>query len=354
MDQKPGPSAATVVPAHRPQMGRSMLDEYASEYRTVSKFLMEYGGLVAPFLLGGEWNALAAYCKSVQAKPPSSPAEVAAVERKVDEILVAHIYHPNFRAFYVYRASQLPHIRAFSHLVERGVLHYLKHDFVSCVLTLLPAVEGTLRSYCGWSFGDKDIKSPEIRRLLRSGKPKYEPSLHAAYASALADFHEKWLWTNTDRANFGLSYLNRHYALHGLGTSSYYRVEDCHRLILFFELVIELLTLEGHDEPYIFIPAHIDQINRRRDYYEKVIMRDTGIVDAIAVEESFMREHPHYAVEMRPPNEEEIVVRWAQIMGLSDGPKTAQRPTPPVYNRLYSLVRTGSRMLIKRWLRGRK
>ncbi|MGK3988214.1 hypothetical protein WME99_34550 [Sorangium sp. So ce136] len=330
------------------------MDEYASEYRVVSKFLMDYGGLVSPFLLGGEWNALSKYCKSVLANPPSTPADTAAVERAVDEILVSGIYHPNHRAFYVYRSLQLPHLREFSHAVERGVLHYLKHDFMSCVLTLLPAAEGTLRSYCGWSLGDKDIKSPEIRRRLRSGKPKYSPDIHAAYVSALADFHERWLWTPTDRADFRLSHLNRHYALHGLGASSYYRVEDCHRLILFFDLIVEVLALEGHGELYVFMPSDVEQINRRRDYYERVVARDIGIKDAIDVEESLMREHPRYAVELRPPNEEEIVVRWAKIMGLADGPKTAQRPNPPSYDRLSDLVCTGSRMLIERWLRRHK
>ncbi|WP_437900614.1 hypothetical protein [Sorangium sp. So ce124] len=321
----------------------------------MSKVLMDYGGLVSPFLLGGQWDALAAYCKSVQAKPPSTPAEVATVERTVDEILIANIYHPDFRAFYVYRASQLPHLREFSHVLERGVLHYLKHDFVSCVLTLFPAAEGALRSYCGWSLGDKeDMKSHKIRRRIRSGKPKYEPKLHAAYASALADFHERWLWVNTDSADFSLSHLNRHYALHGLGTRSYYRVEDCHRLLLFFDLLVEFLALEGHGEQYVFIPSNVEQINRRRDYYARVVARDVTIRESIETEETLMREHPHYAVELRPPNEEEIVVRWAQIMGLSDGPKTAQRPSPPVHNRLSALVRTGSRMLIKRWVRRRK
>lgn len=62
-----------------------------------------------------------------------------------------------------------------------------------------------------------------------------------AYAEAIASFHERWFWRNTDKADFSLSHLNRHYALHSLGTNTFYRAIDCHRLFLYFDTFADML-----------------------------------------------------------------------------------------------------------------
>jgi len=129
------------------------MDEHAVEYRQLSIVLMEYGGMVAPFMFGGEWNALTDFASSVVASPPTDDASRQAVEKRFDEFLENPAFHPEYRAHLVYRSISLPHLCKCSHPIERAILHYYKSDFLSCVLVLLPAVEGVLRSYAGWTFG---------------------------------------------------------------------------------------------------------------------------------------------------------------------------------------------------------
>ena len=209
------------------------MDEYAVEYRQLSELLMKYGGVVAPFILGGEWAALSAFAATVAEAPPADDAARAAVEKRFDELLENTAFHPNYRAQLVHRSISLPHMSRCSHLIERAVLHYYKGDFLSCVLVLLPAVEGVLRSYVGWSLGDQEPSWPAVRERLRGAAAETYPERRQAYVEALCAFHERWFWQRTAEADFRLSYLNRHYALHSLGTECFYRATDCHRLFLY-------------------------------------------------------------------------------------------------------------------------
>src|SRR5207253_2408443 len=74
------------------------------------------------------------------------------------------------------------------------------------------------------------------------------PERRLAYAEALCAFHERWFWKHTAQADFRLSHLNRHYVLHSLGTESFYRPIDCHRLFLYFDTFADMLMLEGHGQ----------------------------------------------------------------------------------------------------------
>ncbi len=290
---------------------------YEQNYREVSDVLLEYGCMITPYMLGGEMDALISACRRVKSTPPASDEDRATVERELHDLLTNCVFHPNYRAFYVFRAMSLPHLREFSHIIERAVFHYFKQDFLSCALCLIPAVEGVLRSYAGWSFGaPTDPKLSDLKERLRRGSPESYPERHTLYAEALVRFLERWLWRPTKSADFSLSYLNRHYALHALGDRTFYRAVDCHRLLLFFDLFADLLTLEGHGEKYVFLPVHEDGMNRRRAYYQRLIMSDVGISDVRNIEEQFLREHQGFVPEVHPLRLEEILERWARIMGL--------------------------------------
>jgi hypothetical protein len=285
------------------------------EYQQASNVLLEYGGLVAPMLLGGEWAALRAFCQQVSQTPPSDDRERAQVESQINGLVENGAFHPNFRAYLIYRALAQPPMQRCSHLLERATFHYYKQDFLSCVLVLLPAVEGVLRSYVGWSRGQPDPNWPDVRERLRAGTTESYPELRSAYAEAIASFHERWLWTTTAKADFRLSYLNRHYALHGLGTETFYRAIDCHRLFLYFDTFAEMLTLEGHGPKEIFPPLEEPVLSRRRDYYFRLLVSPPSGAEALKAEASFLAEHPFFCIETRPPNIPDVATRFAKMMG---------------------------------------
>jgi hypothetical protein len=291
-------------------------DPFVTEYRAVSTVLLEYGCMVAPNILGGEWRVLRECCDAVRRTPPPTPEARAQVERQIDELLTNCAYHPNYRAFGVYRAMTLPHLKEVSHLIERGVIHYFKQDFLSCTLCLLPAVEGVLRSRLGPSLGGPRVKFEHLVACVHGGAPKAVPDRHGAYADAITAFLDRWLYRATKDANFELSFLNRHYALHALGGESFYRATDCHRLLLFFDVFADLLNMEGHGEPEVFLPDHIDEMNRRRDHYEKLVTGAISLAEVRTTEDALLREHLRFVPEERPPVLEEVVMRWAQSMRL--------------------------------------
>lgn len=293
-----------------------MDQRFEAEYQAVSGVLLDYGCMVAPYILGAEWKALSEYCAEVRRTAPTSDVERANVERQLDEMLTSCVYHPNYRAFYVHRMLTLPHLSEFSHFIERAVLHYFKQDYLSCMLCLLPTAEGALRSYAGWTWGTPDPSTAMLAQKLRNGVATTYPHRHALYAESMASFLDRWLYRKTKAADFKLSYLNRHYALHGLGTESFYRVTDCHRLLLFFDLFADLLTLEGHGAKHAMIPAGIAEMDCRRGHYEALIAEETNLRASREAEDSLLREHSRYRPEPNPPRMEEIVLRWARTMGL--------------------------------------
>jgi hypothetical protein len=303
-------------------------DGFEIEYLKVSAVLLDYGCMVGPYILGGEWQALRDYCAALRAVPPASDAERKAAERQLDELLTSCAYNPNYRAFYVHRALTMPHLRDFSHLIERGVLHYFKQDYLSCMLCLIPAVEGVLRSYAA-SLGSTETSFASLASMLRKGKPETRPGVHKAYGEALSSFLERWLYKPTKHADFGLSHLNRHYALHALGGESFYRATDCNRLLLFFDVFADLLTLEGHGEKHTWIPDGIPEMDRRYEQYKALIIEAETNLDARLKEEGILREHSRFVPEAHPLRFGEIMARWEKTMGIDEAARRVRSsPTP--------------------------
>jgi hypothetical protein len=300
-------------------------DQYAAEYRQLSKVLMEYGGIVAPFMLGGEWEALKDYAQEVNRAGPRDQAGRHLVENRLNEMVEDAAFHPNHRAHLTYRSISLPHLCHFSHLIERATIHYYKRDYLSCVLLLVPAVEGTLRSYAGWKFGDPEPNWQIVREVVRTAPAETYAERRDAYADAICAFHERWFWKKTANADFSLSYLNRHYALHALGTRSYYRAIDCNRLFLYFDTFADMLMLEGHGPKHIFLPLHEPGVAKRVAYYFRIVEEPLTLPESQALEHTLLREHANFVPESNPPEYEEIAGRFAKVMGLDKMPISRTR-----------------------------
>lgn len=193
---------------------------YVAEYRALATFLMDYGVVVSPELMGSVWQELLALRERVSKRPPASDAEREGLEREIDLILVVHASSPAYRAQLVYRALLQPPLQVCSHMIELATFHYYKGDYLSCVMLLIPAAEAMLRKYVGVQ-GDvaRPIKAANER--LRKAPAEFEgySDRRSAYAESVAQFNDRWLWKDTRApdADFRLSHLNRHHALHGLG-----------------------------------------------------------------------------------------------------------------------------------------
>ncbi len=292
------------------ESGLNMRDPHPSfvhKFMLISEVLMDYGWFASPYMSGGDFNQIFELCRAIQEKKIDLSKED--VEEKMYDILMPVIFHPNYRAFYIYRAKELLHLQKFSHHIERAILHYYKKDFFSCVLTLLPAIEGILLSHYGWEFKD-DEKAPPQKKItnhlqnLAADSTKIER--YGMYADTLFRFTKKWIFTPTDKADFSSSYLNRHYALHGLGTEHFYTASDCHRLILFLDLYTEVIGLENN-EFYGLIPENIDEINKRSDYYFMLIDGEVSYNNMISLDNYLLEEHPFYHIEQNAPNWEKVL-----------------------------------------------
>lgn len=305
--------------------GFENVKSFEDEYDLLSSVFLKHAGcLLSPWFLGGQWDVLRFECSKIIAAPPATVDERAAVERRLHEIVILHVYNPNIRAFEVHRAQTLPYLCEFSHLLERAVLHYLKGDFLSTILVGLPAVEGMLRAYCGWGPNQPPLSKDAVKARLQSARPCVSPNRHGLYSQRLIEFHEKWLWSRTAQADFGLSFLNRHYVLHGLGEGRYYRAVDCNRLLLFFDLFAEIVALEqGQYDP--FVPSGIPEIDRRREHYGRLSAQAPSIRSVLRVEpltmhetsemeQQFMSEHPNFHKESDPIVLEQVLARFADVM----------------------------------------
>ncbi|MDK2801662.1 MAG: hypothetical protein PWQ70_3281, partial [Clostridiales bacterium] len=276
--------------------------EYITKFKEMSKQLIEYGWFPVPYMSGAEFDALYRFCQSIAGNPPKDNQAKESVKLKINRILTDVVFHPNYRSFYVVRAKEVPHVSKFSHFLERGILHYYKQDFLSCTLCLLPAVEGVLLSHFGWQFGSgRKPSQAKLIDFVRNNRPETDfPERYEMYAETLANFLEKWILQDTSSVDFETTYLNRHYILHGMGNEHFYSVEDCHRLILFFDLYIELLSIENK-KYYVFIPTDNLAINIRREYYLSLIENNPGHKDMIRIEKVLLQENDKFIEEKNSP-----------------------------------------------------
>jgi hypothetical protein len=167
------------------------------------------------------------------------------------------------------------------------------------ITTLLPVLEGVLLSFSGWTFGSTQ-KKPTSKNIIEKIRNADLSSLQlplqkecVMYRDTLAIFLERWVYQNTSTADFSLSFLNRHFILHGMAPEPFYRPADAHRLILLFDLIIEFLSML-ENKLIMFIPDNDISLNFRRMYYELLIKGNLTIEQCIYFEREFLKQHIKY------------------------------------------------------------
>jgi hypothetical protein len=295
--------------------------DWLKNYEPLCNTLLEYGWFVAPYLIGKDFEKVKELCLKLNSHPPTSEKERKSAEESIDYVLSDIAFHPGFRAFFVFRSMEVSDLKEYSHLYEEAIICYYKREYAASVLTLLPALEGVLLSHYGWQFGVE--RKPPVSKLIEkirnqslASKAKPLQDAFQMYRNVLVGFLGRWVYQDTSRADFSLSFLNRHFVLHGMGYSGFYRPADVHRLILLFDLVVEYLSLlEGHH--YGFIPDGKIDISLRRTYYSALAEGNISVKQAREFERAFLGQHKNYETYQNEPS-------WAnsQVKGILDAMDT--------------------------------
>lgn len=284
--------------------------EFIIKYQEVFETLADYGWIITPFLINKDFQKISDIVSRIRENKNPTQEDKDKYLVQLKNLITNIVFHPLFRAFFVYRSKEVSHVKKFSHHIERAILHYYKNDYFSTVLCLLPAIEGSLLSYFGWHF-DIDRK-PSINKLIEEIEkckgPTFDTVTYKLYSSTLSTFLRKWIFSDTASTDLTYSYLNRHYVLHGMGTNNYYSLADANRLIMFFDLFIEFLSLE-ENRRYIFIPEDNEQINSRSQYYFKFIEKNIKKGEILRTENKFLLENANYTAEQNIPNRNDMVIR---------------------------------------------
>ncbi|MGG4495638.1 hypothetical protein [Brevibacillus reuszeri] len=276
--------------------------EFIVKFKLMSEVLMDYGWFASPYMMGLDFDSLHTFCQALKEQGKVSDVDKKDIQDRVNDYMLDVMFHPNYRAFYMIRGKDLPHIQEFSHHLERAVIHYYKQDYLSCVLCLLPAVEGLLLSLYGWQYGES--RKPSQKELIGKITERVDVRFterYEMYALTVSSFLEKWILSDTRQADFDVSFLNRHYVLHGMGQGNFYAASDCHRLFLLFDLLIEMLSIR-YEKYYGLIPSDNFNLNIRREYYIALMNGSMTQKDMVAFEKTLMNEHKNFHEEKNPPN----------------------------------------------------
>ncbi len=268
------------------------------EYQTISAQLMDYGWFVAPFVDGREHARLKTLSDYIATNPPADDADRRAIEEKIHRELLDVAFSNQVRARYVWLALRTPHIREYSHLYESAIFAYYKREYAAAVTLLLVTLEGVLLSINNWHLGQPN--KPSFNQLINTVANLQLANINAemnaaqdAFRSALSDFVRRWIYSHTANADFSLSVLNRHYVLHGMDSGNFYRPQDLHRLLLAFDLLIDLVGIINGTYR-VMVEEDVNVYEERQAFYSAVREGAMQVLEASETEQRLLRQHPNY------------------------------------------------------------
>jgi len=269
-----------------------------SEYTALTPVLMDFGWFVAPFINGAEHDSVKRLVDEIQRDPPRDAAARRAYEDRIHKEFMDVAFSFQARARYVWLALRTPVIQSYSHLYECAVFAYYKREYAAAVCLLLVALEGILLALNGWRAGDPN--KPKFKALKHTIKRLPLANINAdmnavqeAYRDALDQFISRWLYAHTENADLTLSVLNRHYVLHGMDGGNFYRPHDIHRLLLGFDLVIDLIAMtKGTWRP--IVEVDLDRYEERLTFYADICKGVLPIGLVTDRERELLKQHPNY------------------------------------------------------------
>jgi hypothetical protein len=268
------------------------MEDWIEKYKNVTETLSEYGWFVAPFITGREFMEIEKVCRKIE----HSLIPSADINTSINKVISPVIFHPNFRAFSVYKAITTNHLNKFSHLIDRATFHYYKKDFLSAISCLVPIVEGILLSHYGW-HESSNVKKPSTIELINSfcSVPirTLKPAAREVYSNALEKCLKNWFFANTKEFDFSNSFLNRHYIAHSLGNENFYSVLECNRMFTILDLLSQIIVLDEFRN-FIFIPENEPFLDSRRDYYFNLISRRLTLKRMMEKESELLKHNKYY------------------------------------------------------------
>ncbi|WP_076862046.1 hypothetical protein [Bradyrhizobium mercantei] len=278
-----------------------------ADYRALSSQLMDYGWFIGPFATGEEHERIKSLGAHITANPPSDDNGRRAIEDKIHKELLDVAFSTRARARYVWLTLRTPHLNEYSHLYESAIFAYYKREYAASVCLLLVTLEGVLLSLNGWRVGQPN--KPNFKQLtdtitnlpLVNVNPEMN-AIQEAFREALSSFVQRWLYSNMDNADFTLSVLNRHYVLHGMDAGNFYRPQDVHRLLLAFDLLIDLVAIINGTYRSI-VEVDLDVYQRRDEFYQQLRGGAIQVHVAGNYEQKLLKEHPNYVA----PNQEACI-----------------------------------------------
>jgi hypothetical protein len=183
-------------------------------------------------------------------------------------------------------------------LYESAVFAYYKREYASAVCLLLVALEGVLLSINGWRVGQPNkptfahLRATVANLTLANINPEMN-AIQSAFRDALSEFINRWIYAHTSNADFTLSVLNRHYVLHGMDAGNFYRPHDVHRLLLGFDLLIDLIAMINGTYR-VMVEIDLDKYEERKKFYEQLRGAALQIGRACEREQELLKQHPNY------------------------------------------------------------
>jgi hypothetical protein len=290
-------------------------DDYLASVERINAALSRLGGWVLnPHHIGGiDMLDLTAVVEGIE--EGTLPVEQSSYDR-VCAIVQQCIFAPRYRAFYLWRASQLPPLSKVGHYLERAHTRFFARDHFTATLLLLAAVEGVMREHTGYRKPSGDHRP--ILRLIE----KHSPETTGVFARRYP-VYRKWLvyaieelFKGTEQARrdhvLDITAAFRSNAFHGETAGAYYAAADCTRLFALFDLYVEVLTCETGLGYANFIPEKgtCPFVDERETVYLALLL-DSHLVAEQKREEALMRDHPSYVPETRQDDIVEVLVKSA-------------------------------------------
>lgn len=169
-------------------------------------------------------------------------------ESRIIELIGKITMHPKIRVMQKKgRFEKLEHFKIFTKLIDAATLSYYRTNFISCYLTLLPIVEGTIIRWMGYSETETKPEFEEIRKFfknsfLRQPCPR-NVLFFNIYIKACDKILNEHFYKPTSNGN-SYANFNRHVASHILNDNQFATKENCIRLFVLIDIMTEIYLYE--------------------------------------------------------------------------------------------------------------
>lgn len=301
---------------------------FCNEARRLHKTLMRFGWAYNPhFASGVDCSELEAFAKSIT--PEQKKTRDSAVTQRLHRLLYRCAFHPHFRAYQLVRASKLPFISEFSHHFEAAHAHYYRGDYLSAVLTFVPAIEGIMRAHARETIADvmaakavhenkgrsasdcieldeTDALIPDLIGALRARPiPDKQAQKHDHWRTMLnrdllCDMLTDWLFCPIAEAeakgNYAITFLNRNGIQHAFRADCYYTQADVGRLFLLMDIYVELIRHELAIPTSVFLPdiGQDSQVDERNAFFIALMVARTRPGELGGLGRHLLGEHKNY------------------------------------------------------------